>query len=410
MKLTHFSSLVRPGGGPPGYLFNLKQGLEKSSVDTIRVFGLSYNDDRTFTGGSAPVSRNSLKYWALRAIPRSISKHYYSFKTRQVWKRAFSCPASLDLTGQSELIVFHSSLLASQALHAGALSPSSRFLVMPHAPTDMATEIVANLAGARGFSPSQLTSLRNDLAKLEIQVYESAMGLVAPCSEALSGYFDYDGGKQAAFRALRLYDIPSGIAALEPTKNREQVLHEWGLPTDKQLVGFFGRYAGHKGYDLFCDAAQIAQANGREDVFFLSAGAGSIEPPEHLENFRNLGWQSAELPNLLASVDVVVIPNRVTYFDLLVLEALSLGKPVITTRTGGNILFEDQEGICLLSHCSADAICEALSDICSSPEKMSSMAQANLNLFASEYNLDAFIQRHVDLYERLCRDLDSPNA
>lgn len=40
--------------------------------------------------------------------------------------------------------------------------------------------------------------------------------------------------------------------------------------------------------------------------------------------------------DLLQEVDVFVLPNRQTYYDLILLEVMRAGKPVLLTTTGGN--------------------------------------------------------------------------
>lgn len=40
---------------------------------------------------------------------------------------------------------------------------------------------------------------------------------------------------------------------------------------------------------------------------------------------------------------MVIVPNRDTYFDLGIIQTLSLNKPIITTDTGGNSWFKDKD-------------------------------------------------------------------
>ena len=62
--------------------------------------------------------------------------------------------------------------------------------------------------------------------------------------------------------------------------------------------------------------------------------------------------------------DVVVIPNRNTYFDLVILEALSLGKIVITSNTGGNIdIAKDTEALVLFDNKKENSLFEAIVSI-----------------------------------------------
>lgn len=55
--------------------------------------------------------------------------------------------------------------------------------------------------------------------------------------------------------------------------------------------------------------------------------------------WKEVGWTN-DSQSIIAASDVFVLPNRETYFDIIMLEVLSCGKIVIASRTGGNKYFE----------------------------------------------------------------------
>ena len=57
------------------------------------------------------------------------------------------------------------------------------------------------------------------------------------------------------------------------------------------------------------------------------------------DHWIEVGWTN-DPHSLIAASDVFVLPNHETYFDLILLEVLSLGVPVVMSRTGGNKFFE----------------------------------------------------------------------
>lgn len=97
-------------------------------------------------------------------------------------------------------------------------------------------------------------------------------------------------------------------------------------------VLFVGRYVGHKGFDLFCEAAEIAQAQD-PDLHFQSLGAG---PMKAFGPVADLGWSEQPHERMLGAA-MVVIANRVAYYDLLPLECAALGLPLVMTPVGGNV-------------------------------------------------------------------------
>jgi glycosyltransferase involved in cell wall biosynthesis len=94
-----------------------------------------------------------------------------------------------------------------------------------------------------------------------------------------------------------------------------------------------------KGFDIFCNIA-IKMLNN-DDYFFVSAGIGEISAPFQ-KNFFDIGWTD-DPASLINISDVVIVPNRDTYFDLGIIQTLSLNKPIITTDTGGNSWFKDKD-------------------------------------------------------------------
>ena len=88
-----------------------------------------------------------------------------------------------------------------------------------------------------------------------------------------------------------------------------------------------------KGYDRLVKIYPELKQRGIEVV--VAGGKGGIAYPLD-SGWHELGYIS-DVPNLIHASDVIVIPNRNTYFDLIILEALSQGRIVISSNTGGNI-------------------------------------------------------------------------
>jgi glycogen synthase len=113
-------------------------------------------------------------------------------------------------------------------------------------------------------------------------------------------------------------------------------------PTDPTVL-FVGRMAHQKGPDLLIEAApSILRYYSRAK--FVFAGEGELSKPveararqlgvAHATRF--LGFQSnGALADLYRSCDVVCVPSRNEPFGIVILEAWSAGKPVVSTRNGG---------------------------------------------------------------------------
>lgn len=142
------------------------------------------------------------------------------------------------------------------------------------------------------------------------------------------------------YPANKLTTIYNGI----PPQNTHaaHLRQELGLPPASFIVGAVGRLTYQKGMDTFIKAAQIIH-NKLPDCYFLLIGDG--EERKKLESLSKslgiykycyfLGHRSDVIP-LLAELDVLLYLSRWEPFANTILEAMSVGTPIVTTNTGGN--------------------------------------------------------------------------
>ncbi|MGX9961729.1 glycosyltransferase family 4 protein [Roseomonas sp. F4] len=132
---------------------------------------------------------------------------------------------------------------------------------------------------------------------------------------------------------------------------------------------FFGRFRGYKGLDLLRDAfALLRQSHpevtlrvvGEGDAARLASGLATL-PGVRLES----RWVAeAEIPELLAESDVVVLPYREASQSGIVPQALAMGLPVVATPVGGlTEQVRPGRGGVLAEAVTAEAFAEALAGL-----------------------------------------------
>jgi glycosyltransferase involved in cell wall biosynthesis len=97
-----------------------------------------------------------------------------------------------------------------------------------------------------------------------------------------------------------------------------------------------------KGQDLALEALARGPLAGRGDVKLLLAGHGDDLPALEAQvarlgleqRVRFLGWRD-DLPQLMAAVDLLLLPSRWEGMPYAVLEAMAAGLPVVATRVDG---------------------------------------------------------------------------
>lgn len=212
----------------------------------------------------------------------------------------------------------------------------------------------------------------------------------------------------------RLAVIHSGIEIDEspaPTADREGVRAELGFPVDAPLVLFAGRLAPQKRVgDLLkaLDLVQIVQPNMRAAI----AGDGPQRDVleriarnyDLTERLRFLGHRD-DVPRLMAAADIVVLPSAYEGLPNVVMEAMSLSKPVVATEAPGTIeLIVDGETGVLVPIGNAPALARETRDLIRDPNRARQLGEAGRRRVQAEFRADDMIARFAELYEKLAAE------
>lgn len=125
------------------------------------------------------------------------------------------------------------------------------------------------------------------------------------------------------------------------------VREELGFQDDAVLVGMAGQLIAWKGQREFLKAAAITSARHPNARFVIVGDATISGDPTHPEELRALclslgidervhflGWRD-DMPQVMASLDVFVLPSHHEPFGRVVVEAMAASRPVIATASGG---------------------------------------------------------------------------
>jgi glycosyltransferase involved in cell wall biosynthesis len=162
------------------------------------------------------------------------------------------------------------------------------------------------------------------------------------------------------------------------SRNKTELRRELGLaPSDRKMILFVGRLYSRKGLPTLLQAAQVVVKDFRNTQFVISGG-GFKQNEEKLrklatqlgieDNVSFVGYFPDEkLPDLYAAADVFVLPALYENFPFAILEAMSTGLPVVSTRVGGipELIVDKHSGLLIEPYDHeqlADAIIRLLQD------------------------------------------------
>ncbi|MGP6204412.1 glycosyltransferase [Microbacterium sp. F2] len=282
---------------------------------------------------------------------------------------------------RSDVVVFHGFQRNRRMRVARRLRRTS--IYMPHSPSVAADEylMLQRLSG-NTIDASMVDKLREG----ERLLFAMSDWVVFPCVEASSEYIASFGNELAQKRVSYIASGVDGLSSMGHSNTQH---------SPEPVVLFVGRYVTHKGYDLYLSAAREISNEG-VSARFESLGVGPIEASDNC--VVDLGW-SENPGEHIQRASVVVVPNRIAYFDLLPLEVASLGKPLVLTAVGGNIAQAKAlpHSVMVDTDSLSEGIIEALNRIRADPR----WGWANRDVFDAEFTSVEMARRWLSFIRRV---------
>jgi L-malate glycosyltransferase len=181
-----------------------------------------------------------------------------------------------------------------------------------------------------------------------------------------------------------------------------------GAGTGKLVVLVGNMHSDVKGHPWLIAAAP-AVLRHFPDTRFVLAGDGESRPvfeklTEELGvrgSFEFLGRRD-DIPDILASCDIGVLPSRAEGLPNAVLEYMAAGLPVVASRVGGNpeLINDDVTGL-LVPPQDSSALANALVELVRDEEKRNRIAINGRCLATQDYSFDRLVREVDELYTEL---------
>lgn len=175
--------------------------------------------------------------------------------------------------------------------------------------------------------------------------------------------------------------------------------------TPRRVVTTVANLRAEKGHDVLIAAVALV-ARGRPDAIFQIVGAGPMR--EALERqarearvesmVRFLGHRE-DVPQVLDSSDVFVLPSRSEAFPNGVIEAMAAGLPVVASDVGGipELITHEQNGL-LVPPGDPQALASAILRVINTPAEAATLAAAARETIEGNYSFDRMVGEFEALY------------
>ncbi|WP_028471265.1 TIGR03088 family PEP-CTERM/XrtA system glycosyltransferase [Neptunomonas japonica] len=180
------------------------------------------------------------------------------------------------------------------------------------------------------------------------------------------------------------------------------------------IIGTVGRVAAVKDQLTLLKAFDILVKSGSElsdKLRLVIVGDGPLFTALK-EQVHDLGldekvWLAGDrkdIPALLRSMDVFVLPSLGEGISNTVLEAMATGLPVVATRVGGNPeLVDDQNTGVLVPVGNSEELARVLLDIVNDKDKLSAMGAAGLAKVQKQFHWDITVANYLAVYDELLK-------
>lgn len=377
-------------GGPVGYNYNLLCGMESLPHINIEI---------NYLPGRPSVSKQANQKIAKinNKIVRNMLLAGKSIANKGLMMYGPKHKAAVDLS-QYDAVHFHKTMDLYRAKDSLA-NYKGKVLLTSHTPTMPYLEVIDNMTD---FEKRYMKWFYRKLPEIDRFAFERADYIIFPCPEAEEpyyhtwpGYDEFHRKNENKFRYL-----PTGTSQKTAQLSRTEVLGKYHIPQDAFVISYVGRHNEIKGYgDLKEVARELLEKY--PNLYFLIAGKeGPMMGLKH-PRWIEAGWTN-DPGSIIKAADFFMLPNRETYFDLVMLEVLSLGQIVLASRTGGNRYFEQFGTDGILLYDSLDEAVEKVSKLYElSADQTVALRKANRELYEAHFTNKVFAEQ----YQRLMSSL-----
>lgn len=365
-----YKSDLAPIGGPNGYCFNILKELERRN--TKDIFFLE--------------NKIESKYKA-----NSLKKYFQTFLSFFKTKKS----TNFD---EFDVVHFHS----TKELYKNRKNLKhydGKILLTTHSPVPYHMEMVENIKNHHKILGLFLR--KHSFSKIDSFSFNRANIILLPCKEAEeSYYYHWKHYKKLHQRNEKKYVyIPTGIVGVSPKIQAEDYRKSLGYSKDDFIVSYVGRHNEVKGYDRIIKIAKLLN-NG--NIKFLIGGKEFPMSGPNLPNWKEIGWTNDPY-SLVNCSNVFILPNRETYFDIVLLEVLSLGKTCIISNTGGNKVVLDKGCEDIYKFDSEEECAEIIKNMYS--QRIGYEPRESIQkLFKENYTISLFVDQYLNMLEKISED------
>lgn len=395
------SELLKRNGGPSTYLYNLKQYADQHNLSIDFLSEMNLGDDKIYQETESNSTQSILYKIYNIVIPIFIRNIYWG--NVNLFKYLKDCNIlnnqlynQIDIN-QYDIIHFHT---VKEFYKTVPLFTNYRGKVALtiHSPVPYYVELVQNFLDRKIFS---LPFLIKKLRKIDEYAINKADVIIIPTEYSFESYSTYWKEFNYIINEKKMAYVLTGIPEEEIQTDKITIRKELSIPDNALMLLYVGRHNRFKGYDILKKIGNEI-LNKYSDVHIVVCGKEAPLKGLNHERWKEVGWTD-DPHSYINACDIFILPNKDTFFDLILLEVMSLGKTVMLSNTGGNKHFYDlnNSSMCFFNYHSINNILNTFDNLYNQKSKLEMFSKVNYENYILNYTLDKFGQNYIELYNNL---------
>lgn len=208
-------------------------------------------------------------------------------------------------------------------------------------------------------------------------------------------------------KVIKIYNAVN-MDTFKPALDTEYLRKEFNIERNTKIIGMISRFHPRKGHKLFLESARIVKDEFKNKVVFLIAGVSNGEYKEEIMKFSaNLGLTEnvifvgfrENIHEIVNLCDIIINCSiEPESFARTVIEAMSCGKPTISTNLGGPVEIIDDSIDGFLVAPDAESIAKKTIELLTNSELYNKMAVNAIEKVKKKFNLTYQLAELEKLY------------
>lgn len=228
-------------------------------------------------------------------------------------------------------------------------------------------------------------------------------------SDAIGKKFDYLKNKN---KLIKIYNAVN-LKEYTPDLSPEKIITEFGLKPGAPLIGVIANLIPWKGHEYFLNAAREIKDKVQEAKFII-AGQDFDKDKRYEKQLKRMteklgigkdviftGFR-ADVPEIMAAIDILVLPSIDEPFGRVLIEAMACAKPIVATKGGGvPEIVRDRETGLLVPIKDPHAISVAVIGLLKDKKRAREMGLAGRKIAEEVFDIEKKIKRMENIYNEL---------